>query len=1039
MTDLTTIQRYLDNAAQPNSLRDLFCQMLNWGRPQGVGQRLAVGSPVDQTLMAQPVAQLGDLPVFQIDWLDSKAPTVMQRRAVYHRLAPIAFEHLLCYVTSDGQNVSFVWAHDRGGKRVELRTLPYEQDIPARTTIERLAALAFRLDEFDMPGQVSSTHVVERLNAAFDVESVTKEFFSTYRSAFDYVESTISGISDPHMRWLFTQKVFNRLMFIVFLERKGWLRYQGRKDYLRALWEAHQRERLHDPGANFYNDRLKLLFFVGLNTLHEVNVVNIKRNHVLDERIGSVPYLNGGLFEQEEDDTNDRIGVPDDALERALTDLFYRFHFTISESTPFDIEVAVDPEMLGKVFEELVTGRHESGSYYTPRPVVAFMCREGLKGYLHTRVSHESPEVIARFVDERGASDLHNPEAALEALKHVRVCDPACGSGAYLLGMLQELLALRTGLFAAHQIDATTTYQRKLEIIQNNIYGVDIDPFAVNIARLRLWLSLVVEYDNDEPPSLPNLDYKVETGDSLAAPDPSGGLEPDMFRQQQVADYFKLKEQYLRSHGSEKSALRTQVEAKQQEIAAWAHPQGGIKGFDWAVEFAEVFSNGGFDIVVANPPYVRKELIDKQKKLVLSKNFTDTTSGNSDLYVYFYERGLHLLRNGGMHIFICSNSWLDVEFGSILQRYLLETTHIQAIIDSAIERQFATADINTIISVIQKIHVDGTAETKFSMLNAPFAQAIANDDDQRTIIQTRQQLWEAGLDSTREYTLGKWGSTYLRSPDIYRTILGKHEQRFTRLHHLIHIRYGIKPGTVKFFYLTRDHIQKWGIESEYLKPIITSSKHLCGMHIYPDSFLFYCHTPMTELHGTAAFEYIKWGESQKYHTGSSVRAHRPCWYSLHGEPIDLLLLRFWDKRFWTPYARDVVYCSDNFFYGRNKRADSGVIAALLNTTWHYLQIEILGRTNQGQGVLNTYGLEYQSMQCISSSFVDCVALIEAFSVLEKRAVRSIFEEVKQPDRHALDAVLFDALGLTQGEQDAVYEALVRLVEMRLNKAESRKK
>ena len=140
-----------------------------------------------------------------------------------------------------------------------------------------------------------------------------------------------------------------------------------------------------------------------------------------------------------------------------------------------DVEVAVDPEMLGKVFEELVTGRHESGSYYTPKPIVSFMCRESLKGYLKTQVIEESKETIALLVDEQNPDELNNSEAVLEAIKKVRTCDLACGSGAYLLGMLHELLDLRQRLSNTDDVDSNKVYQHKLEIIQNNLYGVDID------------------------------------------------------------------------------------------------------------------------------------------------------------------------------------------------------------------------------------------------------------------------------------------------------------------------------------------------------------------------------------------------------------------------------------------------------------------------------------------------------------------------------------------------------------------------------------
>ena len=167
------------------------------------------------------------------------------------------------------------------------------------------------------------------------------------------------------------------LMFVYFLQRKGWLEFQGDNDYLNALWEDYQAS---EDQTNFYQDRLLPLFFEGLNNPQSQE--SRSNNPELYSVIGAPPFLNGGLFDETDLDARTGLGVPDDAIGPILTELFGRFNFTVMESTPFDIEVAVDPEMLGKVFEELVTERNESGAYYTPRPVVSFMCREALKGYL---------------------------------------------------------------------------------------------------------------------------------------------------------------------------------------------------------------------------------------------------------------------------------------------------------------------------------------------------------------------------------------------------------------------------------------------------------------------------------------------------------------------------------------------------------------------------------------------------------------------------------------------------------------------------------
>jgi hypothetical protein len=407
---------------------------------------------------------------------------------------------------------------------------------------------------------------IESLLEAFSVEPVTKEFYTEYEKIFREAEASITLDWNAEQKRLYTQKFFNRMMFLAFLERKGWMTFNtpdgahgGRRDYLRALFEDYQR---NDPDkrreANFHRKRLNTLFFRGLNNPDGQNKLAAPQNKMFREMIGNVPYLNGGLFEEEADDI-DGPPFPDTIVLNILKDLVYHFNFTVTESTPQDIEVAVDPEMLGKIFEELVTGRHESGSYYTPKPVVAFMCREALKGYLQTALPAENEAALAQFVDENNPAALRNPEATLAALRLVKVCDPACGSGAYLLGMLHELLEQRECLFAVRAIDKKMIYDRKLEIIQNNLYGVDKDVFAVNIARLRLWLSLIVDYEGDNPPPLPNLDFKIESGDSLTAPDPSGGLQPDMFRQQQVKEFLRLKNEFMSIHAGQ---------AKKKELAA---------------------------------------------------------------------------------------------------------------------------------------------------------------------------------------------------------------------------------------------------------------------------------------------------------------------------------------------------------------------------------------------------------------------------------------------------------------------------------------
>ncbi len=266
---------------------------------------------------------------------------------------------------------------------------------------------------------------IEKITDAFSVEPVTSEFFRKFREIFEEAEATIKLKWSDEKKRLYTQRFFNRVLFITFLERKGWLTFKGRKDYLKSLF-ADYYEHTRDKNANFHRSRLNTLFFMGLNHPGGDKRRDATYKPILS-LIDDAPYLNGGLFEEEEDDKDGPL-FPDGIIAKILNGLVYQFNFTVTESTPMDVEVAVDPEMLGRIFEELVTGRHESGSYYTPKPVVAFMCREALKGYLGTAMPKESAEQVALFVDKNDAVGLRNPELALNALRAVKVCDPACGA-----------------------------------------------------------------------------------------------------------------------------------------------------------------------------------------------------------------------------------------------------------------------------------------------------------------------------------------------------------------------------------------------------------------------------------------------------------------------------------------------------------------------------------------------------------------------------------------------------------------------------------
>jgi len=649
-------------------------------------------------------------------------------------------------------NVKYDDSADRRRLFRRITVGPQEQ---LRTASERLSILAPESISPDLFG-LSPLMIQNRHDEAFDVEKVTDEFFSEYRRVFEYVEGEVEGIKGSDRQRLFTQKLFNRLMFVAFVQKKGWLRFNKSEDYLSALWRDYAAHR--SSTGNFYGSRLRLFFFQALNDPRELNVGDANRGRadgsLLQMLIGDVPYLNGGLFEEDDDDRDENITVPDDCFPPILKDLFGSFNFTVTESTPLDVEVAVDPEMLGRVFEELVTGRHETGSYYTPRPVVSFMCREALKGYIGSALPLERGEAVARFVEEHDPAGLHDSEAILAALRRVTVVDPACGSGAYLLGMLHELFALRQCLFQAKNLDPKTAYDRKLEIIQHNLYGVDLDPFAVNIARLRLWLSLAVDHEGKKPEPLPNLDFKIEQGDSLTARNPEVAGQMAV-QDKLVEDYLKAKDDFLMAHGQTKLALRQEVMALKNQVALWTRSKHAPLGFDWPVEFAEVFRHGGphttldgklalgndlkgqmdlaggslaggFDVVLANPPYVRadpqfKHIENENKRQeeiakfkvyrakLLESGIYKTLYERWDLYIPFLERAHQLLRPGGQMTFIIPDSYNAAKYARKSHDFFLTQTSIERL-DFCSEIPLFEAGVSNTILCFTKIMPPATHE-----------------------------------------------------------------------------------------------------------------------------------------------------------------------------------------------------------------------------------------------------------------------------------------------------------------------------------------
>ena len=703
-------------------IRKLFVEVLDF--EAATGQVNLAGAPATVSLpaSAERIAQLDGVRVLYIDLntVDTDRVRRAEVEAAAKSIRDVLGEDMLLVVVNKSGTQLHIIHPDFSGARLVLRRMVVGRDVPRRTVVQQISNIYSEYDK--------SKNLRKVLSDAFNVEPVTREFFTKYKDIFKDALEKITGFGgdDDGAKRLFVQTLFNRLMFVHFLSRKGWLSINDDKDYLRALWNDYQskdaKETSH-PKPNFYRDRLWYLFFEGLNEAPEE-----RTRRGIEFIYGNVPFLNGGLFSDIDkyDRPDSPIVVPDSVIEGALAELFEKFNFTVMESTPFDIEVAVDPEMLGKVFEELVNERHDSGAYYTPRPVVAFMCREALKGYLEGKVTGVSADAIAAFVDTHDASHIGStaaPRVGAE-LDTITVVDPACGSGAFLLGMMQELVELRTALFRIES-KPEDFHALKLHIIERNLYGVDIDEFAVNIAMLRLWLSLAIDFDGDTPPALPNLDFKIVRGDSLLGPDPSPDKYPDLFRYQvvQAADRIeKLKAEFMNtSNRFTKTERQDEIEALERELtAALSESPAPEDAVDWRVQFAEVFAlRGGFDVTIANPPYVNVFRIDKERRGYrkdLMRVFS-TARDRFDLFVPFMERGNTLLAHDGLFAFITPNKYLGADYATALRRYLVDNAQLKILCDLSDVPVFSASVYPVITVAYRRVRTEPQSQVEIHKAN----------------------------------------------------------------------------------------------------------------------------------------------------------------------------------------------------------------------------------------------------------------------------------------------------------------------------------
>jgi hypothetical protein len=586
------------------------------------------------------------------------------------------------------------------------------------------------------------------IEGAFGIEKVTDEFYEQYKELFlklsenKQLAGTLKNAGLDPVRFL--KKLLGQIVFLYFLQKKGWLGVpkdkkmgEGSKRFLQDRFATIEAE-----GKNYFNDFLRHLFYAALAREHN----DEDTKYYFKDLECKVPFLNGGLFEAEYDWENADIHILNNLFRNAeknkagdkgtgILDVFDRYNFTIKEDEPLEKEVAVDPEMLGKVFENMleITERKSKGAFYTPREIVHYMCQESLihyldnvindysasyqaldtgqtsifggstdkKGNLKLEMEHKDgirvpKEDLEEFI-RNGHLVLENDEAALaarqrieqgeikstkqkqllpetisrnaeqldKALADVKICDPAIGSGAFPVGLLHEIVTARKVLVPHLSREYINTLQIKSGIgdsdtmpseyyfkrhaIQESIYGVDIDASAIDIARLRLWLSMIVEEEDYETiEALPNLDYKIVCGNSLI------GLPENAMRDLIVeAELEELKEKFFHeTDENQKKVLREKINTKIRQLLDSAESFAAYKiDFDFKLYFSEVWHQKvGFDIVIGNPPYLNltRNNYNTHHLKIFNSNFTVLRQAQSkNLFALFIELGLRLMHSQG--------------------------------------------------------------------------------------------------------------------------------------------------------------------------------------------------------------------------------------------------------------------------------------------------------------------------------------------------------------------------------------------------------
>lgn len=657
----------------------------------------------------------------------------------------------------------------------------------------------------------------------------------------------------------------------------------GPHNFMRKLFEIAEKK-----NQNFFDELLEPLFYDALN-------VNRGEQGYCPALHCRIPFLSGGLFEPMDgyDWEHNNFDIPNEVFSNAaakgresdgILDIFDRYNFTMSEDEPMEREVAIDPEMLGKVFENLleVNDRKSKGAFYTPREIVHYMCQESLINYLTNTLQIEE-EAIRKFIlygdfmkDEDTVKESRQGNGGMyisenlykldadgkvvvdrlkdmdEALKNVRIADPAVGSGAFPLGMLNEIVRARQNISAYMAItmnayDTRMMYQMdrsphnlKYETIKNCIFAADIEPSAVDIAQLRLWLSLVIDDEinpnaqsaldgHKNPLPLPNLESNILCGNSLIDEfegtrlikesdlfgDSTYQLERNHSRFESIVKILieKQNELFHCDNTEKKKQLKDEIESLRDMIIL-----SQLEGCDndkiqryheskrmaskpyvlWQLDFARIFrEKGGFDIVIGNPPYIGESGHKEIFRAVAETDFGKRTyQGKMDFFYFFFHKGIDILHSKGDLAFITTNYYPTATGAKTLRKDFADRTYIRQLINFNEVRVFESAlgqhNMITILTRNKKNNIMCKSTICSESITADAAKInqilFAKDDESTTVYVAQDNLYDG-----KDFYIRQQGVSS-ESEDSIGSVLDKMSAEKIRLGMIAEVNQGVVSG-----------------------------------------------------------------------------------------------------------------------------------------------------------------------------------------------------------------------------------------------------